>query len=183
MKQLFKNRLSLALIMLIVLMNLCRNFLWLVPSSLMSPMMAELGMNYTQAGLLVTIVTVVMGVFLVGGSYLLNYIRPLFSMVLGLGVLAVGGIGSCLSQNYGAPEKLPSPMAKGMAWLKTNTRMAIRGDDTTAAYLVADGCDMGVKSLSRSRNRYSMASQDAIELAQELIRCEEQLSAGLRPYL
>ena len=46
-----------------------------------------------------------------------------------------------LLQNYGAPEKLPSPMAKGMAWLKTNTRMAIRGDDTTAAYLVADGCD------------------------------------------
>jgi len=88
-----------------------------------------------------------------------------------------------LLQNYGAPEKLPSPMAKGMAWLKTNTRMAIRGDDTTAAYLVADGCDTGVKSLSRSRNRYSMASQDAIELAQELIRCEEQLSAGLRPYL
>ena len=86
-------------------------------------------------------------------------------------------------RQYGAREKLPSPMAKSMAWMKTNTRMAIRGDDTTAAYLVADGCDMGVKSLSRSRNRYSMASQDAIELAQELIRCEEQLSAGLRPYL
>lgn len=86
-------------------------------------------------------------------------------------------------RNYGAPEKLPSPMAKGMAWLKTNTRMAIHGDDTTAAYLVADGCDMGVRSLSRSRNRYSMANQAAIDLTQALIRCEEQLSAGLRPYL
>ena len=32
-------------------------------------------------------------------------------------------------------------------------RLAL-GDDTTAAYLVADGCDMGVKSLCRSRNRY-----------------------------
>ena len=86
-------------------------------------------------------------------------------------------------RQYGAREKLPSPMAKSMAWMKTNTRMAIRGDDTTAAYLVADGCDMGVKSLSRSRNRYSMASRSAGELAQELIRCEEQLSAGMRPYL
>ena len=100
MKKIVKSPLSLALIGLIVLMNLCRNFLWLVPSSLMSPMMEELAMNYTQAGLLVTIVTVVMGVFLVGGSYLLNYIPPLFSMVLGLGVLAVGGVGSCLSQTY-----------------------------------------------------------------------------------
>ena len=87
-----------------------------------------------------------------------------------------------LLQQYGGTDKLPSPMAKGMAWLKTNTRMAIRNDDTTVAYLVADGCDMGVKSLSRSRNRCAGASQQAVELAQELIRCEETLSAGLRPY-
>ena len=85
-------------------------------------------------------------------------------------------------RQYGAQAKQPNPMVKSMAWLKTNTRMALGGDDTTAAYLVADGCDMGVKSLSRSRNRYPMANQAAIELAQELIRCEEQLSAGLRPF-
>lgn len=88
-----------------------------------------------------------------------------------------------LLQQYGGQEKAPGPMAKGMAWLKTNTRMAMGGDDTTAAYLVADGCDLGVKSLSRSRNRYAGAAPQAIELAQELIRCEERLSAGLRPYL
>lgn len=88
-----------------------------------------------------------------------------------------------LLHQYGAREKLPAPMAKGMAWLKTNTRMALRGDDTTAAYLVADGCDMGIKALSRSRNRCCAASQSAIDLAQQLIRCEEDLSAGLRPYL
>lgn len=88
-----------------------------------------------------------------------------------------------LLHQYGARERLPNPMAKGMAWLKTNTRMALRGDDTTAAYLVADGCDMGIKTLSRSRNRCCTASSSAVELAQELIRCEEALSAGLRPYL
>lgn len=88
-----------------------------------------------------------------------------------------------LLHQYGAQEKLPSPMVKTMAWLKTNTRMAIRGDDTTAAYLVADGCDMGVKALSRSRNRNCTASQSAVDLAQALIRCEEDLSAGLRPFL
>ena len=88
-----------------------------------------------------------------------------------------------LLQQYGGQEKSPSPMAKGMAWLKTNTRMAVGGDDTTAAYLVADGCDMGVKSLSRSCNRCAGATPQAIALAQELIRCEEKLSAGLRPYL
>lgn len=114
MKQFFKNPLSLFLILLIILMNICRNFLWLVPSSLMSPMMAELGMNYTQAGLLVTIVTVIMGVFLVGGNFLLNYIPPLFSMVLGLAVLAFGGIGSCLAESYGVI--LASRVVVGMGY-------------------------------------------------------------------
>lgn len=114
MKQFFKNPLGLFLTLLIILMNLCRNFLWLVPSSLMSPMMAELGMNYTQAGLLVTIVTVVMGVFLVGGNYLLNYLSPLVSMVLGMGILALGGMGSCVVQSY--PLLLASRVLVGMGY-------------------------------------------------------------------
>jgi len=87
-----------------------------------------------------------------------------------------------LLQRVGGEEKLPNPMAKGMSWLKVNTKMALGGDDTTAAYLVADGCDMGVKSLCRSRNRYPNADQEAKYLAEQLINCEETLSASLRPY-
>lgn len=87
-----------------------------------------------------------------------------------------------LLQQWGGTEKYPSPMAKGMAWLKTNTRMALGNDDTTAAYLVADGCDMGVRSLCRSRNRYAGADQEAKYLAEQLINCEEKLSASLRAF-
>ena len=87
-----------------------------------------------------------------------------------------------LLQRMGGEEKFPNPMAKGMSWLKVNTKMALGGDDTTAAYLVADGCDMGVKSLCRSRNRYPNAEQEAKYLAEQLINCEETLSASLRPY-
>ena len=83
---------------------------------------------------------------------------------------------------YGGQEKGANPMAKAMSWLKTNGKMTF-GDDTTAADLVANGCDMGVRSLSKSRNKFSFAKEDAIDLAQELIRCEEALSADMRPYL
>ena len=86
-------------------------------------------------------------------------------------------------RQYGAAEKTASAMAKGLSWLRTNTRMAISGDDTTAAYLVAGQCDDGIKNLCRSQNRYCMANASALILTQELIRCEENLSAGLRPYL
>ena len=86
-----------------------------------------------------------------------------------------------LLNRMGGREQYPSPMAKGMAKLKITTKMAL-GDDTTAAYLVADGCDMGVKSLCRSRNRYAGANQEAKFLAEQLIHCEEVLSSSLRPY-
>ena len=85
-------------------------------------------------------------------------------------------------RQYGAAEKNAGAVAKGLSWLRTNTRMAMFGDDTTAAYLVADNCDTGVKTLCRSQNRYCMANQAAVELAQALIRCEEQLSMELRPF-
>lgn len=88
-----------------------------------------------------------------------------------------------MMRQCGGAEKTPSAMAKSMAWLKTNTRMALHGDDTTAAYLVADGCDMGVKVLCRSRNRYAGADTGAKALAERLIDCEEKLSASMRPFL
>ncbi len=88
-----------------------------------------------------------------------------------------------LLRQCGGKAKEPSPIAKSMAWLKANTRMAVGGDDTTVAYLVADGCDMGVKSLCRSRNRHAGADRDAKALAEQLIDCEEKLSASMRPFL
>lgn len=86
-------------------------------------------------------------------------------------------------QQLGGQEKQPNPVAKSMSWLKTNTRFAFGGDDTAAADLVANGCDMGVRSLCKSRNRYAGADRQAKYLAEQLINCEERLSAGMRPYL
>ena len=83
----------------------------------------------------------------------------------------------------GGQEKQPPLMAKSMSWLKTNAKFAFGPDDTAAAELVAGGCDMGIRSLCKSRNRYAGADREAKALAEQLIDCEEQLSAGLRPYM
>ena len=88
-----------------------------------------------------------------------------------------------LLHRCGGKEKSPGTWLMGMTHLKNSARMAVRGDDTTIAYLVADGCDLGIKALSRSQNRHCMADPAAIQLSQELIRCQEGLSARLRPYL
>ena len=52
-----------------------------------------------------------------------------------------------------------------------------------AAALIAGSCDRSVRTLSKSQNQYCMANAAALDLSQELIHCEESLSAGLRPYL
>ena len=47
---------------------------------------------------------------------------------------------------YGADTKEPHLAAKAMSWMKTNVKMAAEPGDKTAAGLVTDGCNMGVKT-------------------------------------
>lgn len=73
---------NILLIAVLVFMNVCRNFLWLLPSALMSPIMNDLNLNYTQAGQLIMIVTVMMGMFLIFGSMILGKTGPIVAMCL-----------------------------------------------------------------------------------------------------
>ena len=79
--------------------------------------------------------------------------------------------------------KDPNPMAKGMSWMKTNVKLAVDNSDQTIASLMTDGCDMGVKSLSRYLNEYKAASEKSKDLAKRLIKLEENLSKDVRRYL
>ena len=88
-----------------------------------------------------------------------------------------------LLNDYDDAGKDPSPIAKGMSWIKTNVMMAVDAGDNTIADLITDGCNMGVKSLSRYLNKYKAANAQSKKIAKELIACESQLAEGLRPYL
>lgn len=76
-----------------------------------------------------------------------------------------------------------SPVAKGMAWFKTNAKLAMDHSDATIANLITDGCNMGVKSLNQYLNEFSQADESAKEITRRLIFLEETLSTDLRPYL
>ena len=79
--------------------------------------------------------------------------------------------------------KPPSPIASGMAWLKTHAELALDGSDQTIADLMTDGCNMGVKSLSKYLNQYKAADERSKSFAQRLIGMEETLTQQIRPYL
>ena len=79
--------------------------------------------------------------------------------------------------------KSPNIMAKTMSAAKTNMEMMISPTDSTIADLMTDGCNMGVKSLSKYLNEYKAADESAKDLCKRLIAIEEQLAKDLRGYL
>lgn len=84
---------------------------------------------------------------------------------------------------YKDDGKDPNPIAKGMSWMKTNLKMGMEGSDATVADLMTDGCNMGVKSLSKYLNQYKAADESSKDITKRLIKLETQLTENVRPYL
>ncbi|HAS38352.1 MAG TPA: hypothetical protein DCY31_06050 [Ruminococcaceae bacterium] len=84
---------------------------------------------------------------------------------------------------YHDEGKNPNPLIKGMSQIKTNFKMAADCSDETIADLMTDGCNMGVKSLSRYLNQYKAADEASKELTKRLIKIESDFSEEIRAYL
>jgi len=84
---------------------------------------------------------------------------------------------------HGSEQKEPSPVAKGMSWLKTNVMLNMKECDSTVADLITDGCNMGVKSLYKYLNQYKAADETSRDICKRLVSIETQLCEDLRAYL
>ena len=84
---------------------------------------------------------------------------------------------------FGDEGKNPNPVAKGMSWMKTNVMLGLKESDHTIADLITDGCNMGVKSLSRYLNQYEAADERSKDITKRLIKLEEQLATDVRQFL
>ena len=85
--------------------------------------------------------------------------------------------------DYQDEGKDPNPIAKGMSRVKTNMKLGMDAEDCTIADLMTDGCNMGVKSLSKYLNQYKAADEQSKDITKKLIRLEEQLAVDIRGYL
>ena len=84
---------------------------------------------------------------------------------------------------FGDDGKNPNPVAKSMSTVKTNLKLGINMSDATVADLMTDGCNMGIKSLSKYLNEYKAADEKAKDITKKLISQEEQLLQDVRPFL
>ena len=88
-----------------------------------------------------------------------------------------------LLDRYRDEGKEPGVIAKGMSKLKTEMKLAMHDNDHTIADLMTDGCNMGVKSLSRYLNQYVAADEKSKDVTKRLISLEEKLAVDMRGYL
>ncbi|MBR2616436.1 MAG: hypothetical protein IKC69_07145 [Clostridia bacterium] len=86
-------------------------------------------------------------------------------------------------ERFGDDGKEPNPIALSMSKMKTGVSLAVEEKDETVASLMTDGCNMGVKSLSRYLNEYAAADEESKDIAKKLISMEESLAVALRAYL
>ena len=88
-----------------------------------------------------------------------------------------------LLHTYHDEGKDPNPIAKGMAWMKTNMTIAFNESDSEIADIITDGCNMGIKSLNKYLNQYKAADERSKDFAKRLINLEERQLEGMRQYL
>lgn len=90
---------------------------------------------------------------------------------------------SGLLHSYHDDGKEPAAMAKAMSYAKTNMKLAMNDSDATIADLMTDGCNMGVKSLSKYLNKYKAADEKSKDIAKRLIDLEHRLTLDMQRYL
>ncbi len=88
----------------------------------------------------------------------------------------------------GNPEELEhhafsTVMAQTMSRIKVNAELTFNDADTKVAELMAEGCDMGSRTLTRYVNEYDKADKRSKNLAGNIIRIEDELSVRLRKFI
>lgn len=86
-------------------------------------------------------------------------------------------------KEYGADEKEPNMMATAMSTMKTSVKFTMEETDATAADLLTDGCNMGIKSLVRYLNKHQDAEDEIKFITGKLIKTEDELLEAIRPFL
>ena len=86
-------------------------------------------------------------------------------------------------EEHGASFKEPHPIAKASSKVTTDMKLMMNDSDEKIADLVMDGCNMGIKSVSRYMNEYAAASKEVMDIANSVVVLEQNFMNDLRQYL
>lgn len=80
-------------------------------------------------------------------------------------------------------EKDPTTAAIVFSWFSTEMKLLVKDDTHKIADLMVDGCNMGIKSVSKYLNKYKAASEQSKNMAKELVSIEKDFMDKLLVFL
>ena len=97
--------------------------------------------------------------------------------------IALGDECHTLLKEVGEKEKDPAPIPAAMAKLGTDIKLTLNDTTSHIANLLADGCHMGVKSLTKYKNQYKNADDNAVHITENLIALEMEMYQDLLAFM
>lgn len=88
-----------------------------------------------------------------------------------------------LLNQSGEDEKDPKGVAKAFSWLSTEVKLMVNDESSKIADIMIDGCNMGIKSVSKYLNMYKTADSESKSLANRLVKLEQEFMKDLLEYL
>jgi Tfp pilus assembly pilus retraction ATPase PilT len=88
-----------------------------------------------------------------------------------------------LLEKYGKQEEEPGVMADLWAKMDIEMKMLINGNHHQIAKLMMDGCNMGIQTISEKINQYAEASKESIDVAQKLVKIEEDFMKEMKEFV
>ncbi len=131
---------------LIPLTILGQCFVWLSPAPLLTTIMSELKINFGQAGTLLTVITLITGIFAFCSSFFIDKLGWKTTLVTALMVFGLGGLASSLANSFpaiftarlfvglGIGLTQPSIAVVVMSWFPPKERPYINALSMTAAF-------------------------------------------------
>jgi predicted MFS family arabinose efflux permease len=135
------------MLFLCVLAIVAQAFMWLSPAPILANIIAELKISLGQAGTLLTVITLMWGIFTLSGSFLIDKLGLKATMITSLVVFALGGMASYFAHSFaaifiarlvvgvGLGPVLPTVGAVVMSWFPPNERPYINSVVMVSAYV------------------------------------------------
>jgi len=88
--------------LLLILALACQTLTWLAPAPILGPIIKDLGIDLGAAGLIISVIALCIAIFAVAGAMVSQRIGALRAFILGVWLLAIGGVGSGYASGFGA---------------------------------------------------------------------------------
>jgi cyanate permease len=85
---------------LLIVAAISQTLTWLAPAPLLSPIIKDLHIHLGEAGLIISVIALCIAIFSFAGAVVAENLGALRALILGLWLLAIGGIGSGYAPNF-----------------------------------------------------------------------------------